>query len=67
MLIKFPSTQNPLGILKHFRNLAREPRSLDEADDTKLVRLDRTQARIAEHVRRADEAYVDYAALPPAA
>jgi hypothetical protein len=67
MIIKFPSAQNPLGIFKHLRTLAREPWYPEEVYDAELLKLDSARARITEHAQRADQAYTDFAALPRAA
>lgn len=64
MRITFPSARRQLGIIKHIRDLAREPWYPEEVEETDLIRLDRAQLRLQEHAVRADQAYTDFAALP---
>ena len=64
MVLKFPTAQKQLGLIKQLRGLAREPWFAEEVNTCQLVRLDRARARSKDNARRADDAYTEFAALP---
>jgi hypothetical protein len=64
MIIKFPPAQRQLGVIQQALQRAREAWAPQEVDESRLVSLDRARASLRDHVRRADQAYAEFATLP---
>jgi hypothetical protein len=64
MIIKFPPAQRQLGIIQRVLHRARQAWAPQEVDESRLVSLDRARESIRDHVRRADQAYAEFATLP---
>jgi hypothetical protein len=64
MIIKFPIAQRQLGVIRQVLNRARNAWTPQEVDESRLVSLARARTSIRDHVRRADQAYAEFATLP---